>query len=843
MRNKMAAVSPSISEREKRHKEISTEIAEEGIVLLENKGILPLEKTVKRVALFGSGARRTVKGGTGSGDVNTRDYVTVEQGLKNAGLQIVSDSWLNEQEHLVLNAQKEYDDQIRELSHKGVNIALLTMMGKPFKEPEMRGLNQGDLSEADAAIYVLARNSGEGADRKNIPGDYMLTENEKQDITLLARTYECFILLLNVGGVVDIGCIRELPGAVVLMSQGGSGGGDAVAKVLTGEVNPSGKLTATWAKRYEDYPFADEFALTPDDVWYKEGIFVGYRWFDSFHIEPLYSFGYGLSYTTFEVETKEVSLDKSIVSVKAAVTNTGKYIGKEVVQVYVSQPEGELTKAEKILAGFQKTKNLAPGETEIITIQFSVQQMASYDSFISAWVLEKGVYRIQVGTDSAKVRVAASMLLDVDVVTERCKKLFRSEAVNEIKPVRRQFQTYVGNIIKLDPDDIIPVNHNYTGHHQELNTRNEKVSFEDVCLGKATAEDMVGCMTAKEQILLCIGAARISFDDFSVIGNASKSIPGAAGDTTDRLTAYGIPQCAMADGPAGIRVNPKIWERADGYINNVAEDPIMGKILPPEMQRADLSGTTLKYQYCTALPVAVQLAQTWNPMLVEKAGDLVGEEMEELGIDLWLAPGMNIQRNPLCGRNFEYYSEDPLLSGVFAAAMTKGVQKHPGKGTCIKHLAVNNQETNRATSNSHVCEHTLREIYLKGYEICIKESQPLSAMTSMNLLNGIHTANDKDLLTYVLRDEWGFDGIVMTDWGVTGGYVSTGEKRCYGPAAAIDCITAGNDLIMPGTQRDEDSLVQAVEKGDLSLADLQTCAVRLVKLLVKCAPGMEGKEV
>ena len=836
MRNRMATVSIEVTEREKKHKDISTQIAAEGIVLLENKGILPLNHKIKSIALFGSGARRTIKGGTGSGDVNTRDYVTVEQGLKHAGFQIVTGAWLSKQEQLVENAKKEYDDHIRELSHQGVSVALLTMMGNPFSEPKMGGLAQSDLVTADAAIYVLSRNSGEGADRMNIPGDYQLTETEKQDIELLAKTYDCFILLLNVGGIVELESVRKLPGAVVLMSQGGSGGGDAVARILTGEENPSGKLTATWAKNYEDYPFADEFAVTPDDAWYHEGIYVGYRWFDSFHVEPLYHFGYGLSYTSFEVRKEEVSVNGSDISVKVSVTNTGKYSGKEVVQVYVSQPSGKLPKAEKVLSGFRKTKLLLPGETQQLNITFQAQQIASYDESISAWVLEKGAYKILVGTDSSNVQTAAIVLLEQDVVTEQCRKLFRKETVKEATSPERQ-PIYEGDAIKIDPESIVPIQHCYTEIPEVLPACTKKVSFEDVCAGRATPEELVSSMNKKELVLICIGGARVSFSDFSVIGNASKSIPGAAGDTTDRLAHYGIPQCSMADGPAGIRVNPKVWEREDGYINNIAEDPIMGKILPPELQKTDLSGTTLKYQYCTALPIAAMLAQTWNPLLAEKAGDLVGTEMEELGIDLWLAPGMNIQRNPLCGRNFEYYSEDPLISGVFAAAMTRGVQKHPGKGTCIKHLAVNNQETNRSTSNSHVSERTLREIYLKGYEICIRDVQPLSAMTSMNLLNGVHTANDKDLLTHVLRDEWGYKGIVMTDWGVTGSFVDVGNQRSYGPATTSECIMAGNDLIMPGTQADEDTLLEAVEKGEVSLAELQACAVRIVTLLKKCNAG------
>ena len=384
MRNKMATANHAVTDREKMHALISSRIAAEGIVLLENRGVLPLEPSVKSIALFGSGARRTVKGGTGSGDVNVRDFVSVEQGLKHAGFEIVTDAWLTEQENTMVQAKESYDAHIQELSHQGISVALLTMMGKPFQEPEFRELFAEDLVPADAAVYVLARNSGEGADRRLAPGDYLLTQTEKHDIALLAGRYERFVLLLNVGGVLDIEAVRELPGAVVLMSQGGSGCGDAVASVLTGQVNPSGRLTSTWAKRYTDYPFAEEFAVQPDDAWYKEGIFVGYRWFDSFGIQPCYPFGYGLSYTDFEWNHPSVFVQGNQVTVTVDIQNTGKLPGKEVVQVYVAQPQTELPKAEKALAGFSKTGLLQPGASETVSVSFPVRQLASYDERRSA---------------------------------------------------------------------------------------------------------------------------------------------------------------------------------------------------------------------------------------------------------------------------------------------------------------------------------------------------------------------------------------------------------------------------------------------------------------------------
>ncbi len=838
MRNKMATLNPAVTEREKKHIAVSTEIAAEGIVLLENRGVLPFGADVKSIALFGSGARRTVKGGTGSGDVNTRSYITVEQGLKNAGYSIMTDTWLSEHETVMVDAKKAYDDHIQELSRQGIGVALLTMMGKPFVEPEFRALDRDDLVNADAAVYVLARNSGEGADRKNIPGDYQLTENEKKDIALLAQNYGRFVLLLNVGGVVDIECIRELPDAIVLMSQGGSGCGDAVAKVLTGEVNPSGKLAATWAKRYEDYPFAGEFASDANDAYYKEGIYVGYRWFDTFGIEPMYPFGYGLSYTDFKIEILGTEQNRWCVDLQVRVTNTGRYPGKEVVQVYASCPQTDLDKPYQAMVAFEKTALLQPGEVQELLIPINLSRMASYDEIRSAWVLEQGCYILRVGNDSRHTAISAMLKMDKDCIMEQCRKFLRGEHPEKLPEERDSCMAPSCPVITIDTNKLLCVRHEYTQAFPLLRKPERFCGFADVVNGAATAEELVGQMTADELVMLCIGGARVSLTDFSVIGNASNSIPGAAGDTTATLACYGIPQCAMADGPAGIRVNPKVYERRDGYINNVEEDPILGKVLPPELRKVDLSGTQIKYQYCTALPIATQLAQTWNHDLLLKAGDLIGAEMEQLGIDLWLAPGMNIQRNPLCGRNFEYFSEDPLLSGLCAADLIVGTQEnHPGKGVTLKHFAANNQETNRNRNNSHVSERALREIYLKGFEIAAQH-HPFAVMTSVNLLNGIHTSNDRDLLLHILRDEWRFKGLVMTDWGATGEFVENSGDS-YSCSGSKECILAGNDLIMPGTQGDEERLKAAVENGTLPIESLQACAVRIINVLKRCAPGME----
>lgn len=841
MKNRMATTDQAITEREREHTRISTQIAAQGMVLLENRVCLPFDATVRTIALFGNGARRTLKGGTGSGDVNVRSFITVEQGLLNAGYSVVTTTWLDEYDAEVSKAKVAYTDRIREASQKGALAGLLTMMGNPFHDPEFRSLSALELARypADAVIYVLARSSGEGADHKLVKGDYYLNEQEIHDIILLSEKYERFVLLLNTGGAIDLTPVKDLPaiGAILLIGQGGSGMGDAVASLLSGKATPSGKLTATWARSYADHPCGDEFGgLNGDiyDAYYKEGIYVGYRYFDTFGVEPAWPFGFGRSYTDFAIAVQSVAVDGKAVSLLATVTNTGEqHAGSEVVQVYTSAPQYELDKPYQVLASFAKTRTLLPGESQTLTLSFPLERLASYDERKAAWVLERGDYVLRCGSSSRDTQVAAILTVPETILLEQCKNLFRAEKMESCFPAQRRSTGQLPEAIRLavDVSGFAVITHAYASYSPALTTQ-AQLTFEAVKTGKASEQAMAASLSPQELATFCVGAARINLADFTVVGTFSAQLPGAAGETTPLLKEYGIPIATMVDGPAGIRVNPKIYEKDGLYINNPAEDPIFGLILPPEKAQVDLTGAVAKYQYCTALPIATMLAQTWDMALLEQAGKMIGVEMETLGVDLWLAPGMNIQRNPLCGRNFEYFSEDPLLSGFCAAAITRGVQRVPGKGATIKHLAANNQETNRNYNNSHVSERALREIYLKGFEICVRESHPLAVMSSYNLINGVHAANDRDLLTAALRDEWGFDGVVMTDWGATSNLGnSSGQK--YGSSSAALCIHAGNDLIMPGSQRDVDQILAALADGTLALGELQRCAANLLRLLVQ----------
>lgn len=839
MKNKLATENLEITKREKAHNEIVRNAAVEGMVLLKNNGVLPFDKSIKTVALYGIGARRTVKGGTGSGDVNVRSYVDVEEGLENAGYEVVTKPYLDEYDRIINEAKIEYEKMLQEKGKEGVKTALFTMFANPFKEPAISEITAEDSQKytADAAIYVLSRNSGEGADRKAEKGDYYLTDGEIRDITRLSNSYKKFVLLLNVGGVIDLGEIvnNSKIGSILLISQGGSSLGDAVADVISGKGVPSGKLSATWAKSYLDYPFAEDFSDEKyfSDTYYKEGIFVGYRYFEKKQIKPLFPFGFGLSYTDFEISDTKITANEEHISVSTKVKNIGKtYGGKEVIQLYVSQPQEGLVTPVKSLVAFAKTKTLLPGEEQSVTITFDMKSLAVFDEETASYIIKRGRYIVYIGTDSENSKKVHNLIVSDDIITEKCKRITYS-SIEETCDFHDNAEMRFDELptIALDLKNIKTLSHIYDDKTESIKSTNLGYTLDDVKVKKISINDFVCDLNVNELISLCVGASRIGLSDLSFIGNASKSIPGAAGDTCDELLEKRkIRPLSTVDGPAGIRINSKVYEKDGLYVDNPADDPIKSLLLPKEMQKADLNGTTVKYQFCTAMPIATMLCQTWNTEIIENCGKLVSKEMGELGLDLWLAPALNIQRNPLCGRNFEYYSEDPILSGKCAAAMVNGFQKS-GKGAVIKHFACNNKENNRNYNNSVLSERALREIYLKGFEICVKESQPFAVMSSYNLINGTHSANHRGILTDVLRTEWGFNGVVMTDWYATTG--KTADEKSYGASGAADCIRAGNDIIMPGGKNEIESITKEAESGELSVASLRLCAERIIKAILK----------
>ncbi len=839
--------SQEMQQFEKEHIAAVRALAPECMVLLKNEGVLPLGK-VGKVALYGSGARRTIKGGTGSGDVNVRYFVNVEEGLENAGFEITTKAWMDAYDVVVADAKKEFVQTIKAEAAAAGADPMMFGMGRVMPEPAYDIALDG---EGDTAIYVLARISGEGSDRRPVAGDINLTETEIRDILAVNEKYEKMVLVLNVGGMVDLSPVAEVK-TVLLMGQLGSAMGDALADVLLGKSYPSGKLTMTWAP-INTYPSTAGFGH-PDDTYYKEGIYVGYRYFDRTDIQPIYPFGFGMGYTDFTVTPMKMTADEKMVTVTAKVKNIGAAAGKEIMQVYYSAPAGKLDKPYQELAGYAKTKELQPQEEQDISVTFPIVSMASYDTERAAWVLEAGTYYVRIGNCSRNTHICGGIRLEREVITEKVKNICGEPGFADLKMEAKAI-TYPGEQAEMETAEMITVDAakitqttiTYGDVMPELTGAG--CSFREVKDGVKSLDEFVAGLSDEQMAYLCIGAHEESTGKsvMEVIGSASFGVAGAAGETTGKLSDLGVEALVMADGPAGLRLNTCYT-----YVDSVARGTSMAlpetfaDFLDPQIiegmkdaarkQKAE-AGEHVFYQYCTAIPIGMALAQSWNSELCRICGDIVGKEMELFGVHLWLAPAMNIYRSPMCGRNFEYYSEDPVLSGSIPAAITEGVQAHPGRGTTIKHLACNNQETNRYFSNSVLSERALREIYLKGFEICVKQAHPHTVMTSYNLINGEHACSSKDIQTYVLRDEWGFKGFVMTDWLVTGGMGKTGNVHSC--ASAAGCVKAGNDVIMPGMPSDKEDILKALQDAShpyaLSRAELQTSAKRVMEMILKLA--------
>jgi beta-glucosidase len=848
-----------ITEREIKNMDRSRKIATQGIVLLKNDGALPIEETGKKIALYGNGARHTIQGGTGSGIVNSRLLTNVEEGLVEANFKITTDAWLTRYDKALEQAQEEYNRQMLERIHNGEPDIVLNMFIHPFQAPPIVEVTQEDLeqSDTDTAVYILSRNSGEGKDRCDRAGDYELFEEEKEAIGKIASFYKKVIVVLNVGGVMDTEYLRNTEGiqAILVMSQLGNMSGGALADILSGAVTPSGHLATTWAEYYDDYPSAATFSHRNgnlDDEYYEEGIYVGYRYFDTFNVKPAYPFGYGLTYTNFSVETKKVTVEQGMVNIQVAVTNVGtKYIGSEVVQVYYSAPEGELEKPYQELAAYEKTKELKPGETEEITVTYPVEKMASYEEKTASYVLEPGTYYVRVGTHSRNTKIVAGLVLEEKKVTLKLKNLFTKDrdmnqlSAKGITPYHydtEEQEKAEAQKILIKASDLTEKEISYEDEKIKASALAEKkITAEDVRSGRATVDELVSQLTIAEMAELCVGTARGGVEESSIIGAASAVCPGAAGDTTSiLLEERDIRNLILADGPAGLRLSTKFMADPDGNVIPGTKDaafPGMELFMEQDKPIEIPEGSRTYYQYCTAIPIATALAQTWNRKLMEEAGDIVGEEMKELGVHLWLAPGMNIHRNPLCGRNFEYFSEEPLIAGICAAMITNGVQKHGGVGTTIKHFALNNQEDNRMHTNVHISERAIREIYLKGFEIAVKYSQPKAIMTSYNLIQGVHAANNRELITEAARKEWEFQGMVMTDWETTK-IEKQDPPLKYGSSNAAGCIKAGNDLTMPGSEQDVQEIIRSVDAKEGSVPypitkeELMLCAKHMIQTIL-----------
>ena len=821
-------------EYEKRHREIAREAAAEGFVLLRNReGILPLSLK-KPIALYGAGAEKTIKGGTGSGDVNSSPTVSIREGLLNAGFRITTSDWLDRYQKKYDDARIAWRDGIFEKAQKdggGDYAVAMTYFATPFHVPE------GDLpdtavdekKEADVALYVLARTAGEGADRFNKEGDYQLTETEENSLKQLSKHYQHVVLILNTGGLVDLHIADEIENlnAILYIHQPGMEAGNAVADVLTGKVNPSGKLTDSWAMNYEDYPNAENYSHNNNDVdheIYAEDLYVGYRYFDTYGVPVRYGFGFGLSYTAFEVRTLglkhyHLGTEDPEIGVTVRVRNTGGVSGREVAQVYASCPQGEEGGELRRLVGYAKTRLLAPGDEQEIEIRFPLYALASFSEEKSSYVLKAGEYVLQVGNaleraeTAGEIRVTDELCFyEVEHICQPQQEIPRFVPEGEVKKrLEERRDVWIREAMECGREIIL--------HDGDIKAR--KVAYETDDPGfSEEARAFVDKLSQEQLIKLATGFVPEK-REASCLGDTGNIVPGAAAQTSSCAKEEGLSEIALADGPAGLRLCRKY-----GAQNGVAVSmPPLGGLEDGFLAKEEPQYTgEIYYQYATAFPCGTLLAQTWDPEVLKKVGKAVGHEAVHFGVTLWLAPGMNIHRNPLCGRNFEYYSEDPLISGTMAAAITQGVQSVAGVGTTIKHFACNNQEDNRMASDSILSERALREIYLKGFEIAVRTSSPFAIMTSYNKINGIHAANCYDTCTKVARKEWGFCGLIMTDWTTTHN----------GPdCTASGCMRAGNDLVMPGCENDHQNMREELASGSLKIEDLKRSVARLVDCVMQ----------
>lgn len=766
----------------KEHVIESRQIAVEGMVLLKNiDNVLPLKSN--KIALFGAGAVDTVFCGTGSGYVCTPHMVNVLEGLENAGFNITSKSWLNRFEAISKKINEE-DETLTYIDRIWGGKKIL-IDDVPISEEEII-----KAQEADTAIYVIRRNAGEDKDRQAVKGDYYLSEVEENNINLITKKFVNTIIVLNTC-VIDATFIKDIPEikAAILMGLAGSECGNALADLLTGKCNPSGKLTDSWTYKYEDNPASKTFASNDGNSLqedYVEDIFVGYRYFDSFGVEPLFPFGYGLSYTTFDIVAQKIKVTWEEVVIEVAVKNTGNIPGKEVIQVYSTAPEGKLAKPFQELRAYTKTKLLQPGELELLSLKFKTEDLASYDESIAAFIMEQGKYILRIGNSSRNTKIEAYINLDktavVRQVSNKCQidkelECFKAPSRAKLKLMLSDNSTL--SKLLVEPCDRVMSVDLRADDCETIDGASQFIEADNI-----NKRRFSGVKPAVNATLLDVGEGKVSLDEFVtslepevlvrlVTGVANETTyetkdrlhrklaeiggPNSSGATTSLfISTLGIPNWKVTDGPAGC---------------HLAENP------------------------ATCFPTDIVVAQTWNIDLAIREGKGIGKELAYYNQSVILGPGMNIHRDPLCGRNFEYFSEDPLVSGCAAAGITKGVQMIEGASVSIKHFACNNQETDRFVTNSTVSERALREIYLKGFEICIRNAKPNTVMSSYNKLNGIHTSSNYQLLTDILRGEWGFDGLVMTDWG------THSDKA--------EDLHAGNDLIMGGYWTDD--LIAALE--------------------------------
>lgn len=767
----------------------------DGIVLLKNEGALPLENGVK-VAVFGRCQINWFYVGYGSGgNVNAPYKVNLSEALKLAE----KDGFFTIDKEVAAFYEKWCSTPANEPSDGWWGHW-------PMCYPEAdipSELITAASKRNETAVVVIGRAAGEDRENKLEKGSFYLTDEEISLLDKVTSAFKKTVAVIDAGNIIDMAWTQKYGdklSAVVYAWQGGMESGNSVVDVLTGAVDPSGKLTDTIAKTYDDYPSSANFGGAEFNE-YREDIYVGYRYFETFAKDKvLYPFGFGLSYTDFSIQVDNFKKTDKGISVSATVKNTGKRAGREVVQLYASAPQGKLGKPAKVLVAFAKTSLLKAGESESVTLTCDDYSYSSYDDGGAtgnaySYVLEKGEYVFFVGNSVRTETIAGSYALDVDKVIVShnpiCKVL---NPFNRLKAAEKD-----GAIVK--ECELTPVA-DYDLKKRILSCLPAEIpqkaykgeSFKDVLNGKISIDDFIAVLNVEELQALTRGYGCMNAPQ-GVAGNA-----GAYGGIMKTLEEKGVRAVITTDGPAGIRIG----------------------------------------KYNALLPCGTALACTWDPALVEKLYEKVGDEMIHYNTDVLLGAGLNIHRNPLCGRNFEYYSEDPLISGVFAAAFTKGVQSR-GKAACPKHFACNNQEVKRNVNDSRVSERALREIYLKGFEICVKTSDPINIMTSYNKINGVWSHYNFDTVKVVLRDEWGFDGTVITDWWMRRSASPEFPKindNAYRIRSRVDVLMPGTITYSASGYKKYKDLIKSVGKeGCITLAEMQEAAKNTLRTLVRLDKG------
>lgn len=751
--------------------ETSARAVSGGIVMLKNDGALPL-KQGGTAAVFGRIQLHYYKSGTGSGGmVNVSKVIGITDGLLDAGYK------LDEQ---LLNAYREWDEQNPFDHGEGWG-------GEPWSQKEMPLTDElvgGAASRADAAIVIIGRTAGEEMDNKLEKGAFLLSDLEEDMLRRVTSAFDKTVVLLNTGGLIDMSFMDRYPvSAVMYVWQGGMVGGAGTAAVLTGEVSPSGKLPDTIAYEISDYP-SDKFFGSGDMDCYGEDIYVGYRYFETFAKDRVrFPFGFGMSYTSFDLTASDFKLDGDKVTGSVNVKNTGSTPGREVVQIYCSAPQGKLGKPARVLCGFDKTRALQPGESQTLCFEIPLESVASYDDsgvtgHKSAWILEQGGYVFYAGADVRSASEAYSLTLP-ETVVRQCK--------SALGPLTA-FKRMVNSSGKPEFEDVPLTGEAFPHDHAKLPAEipqigDRGIRLADVVNGKNTLEEFTAQLTDYD--LSCIIRGEGMGSPKVTAGTAA-----AFGGVSDTLTALGIPCACCDDGPSGMRLD---------------------------------CGTK-----AFSLPNGTLLASTFDRPLMTELFTFMGLEMHTNQVDCLLGPGMNIHRHPLNGRNFEYFSEDPYLTGEMASAELAGLHSTGAEGT-IKHFCGNNRETRRHFLDSVISERALREIYLRGFEKAVKKGGAKSVMTTYGQVNGVWTAGNYDLVTGILRDDWGFDGFTMTDWWANINRRGKAPDKSDFAAMAM----AQNDVYMVTADGAacNDNTLDSLKSGELTRGELQRNAMNILRFL------------